>query len=84
MSQAEASVLRLPVMRKIPLAPTSSALEPLLEVNGLSVRFRTRTGQVHALEDVGFGVGRGEIRGHRRRERLRQERVVPGSDGTAR
>ena len=63
MSQAEASVLRLPVMRKIPLAPTSSALEPLLEVNGLSVRFRTRTGQVHALEDVGFGVGRGEIVG---------------------
>jgi peptide/nickel transport system ATP-binding protein len=36
---------------------------PLLEVEGLSVEFRTRSGTVHALEDVSFAVARGEMVG---------------------
>jgi peptide/nickel transport system ATP-binding protein len=34
---------------------------PVLSVEGLSVEFRTRSGVVHALENVSFAVGRGEI-----------------------
>jgi peptide/nickel transport system ATP-binding protein len=33
---------------------------PALEVRGLSVEFRTRSGVVRALEDVGFSVAKGE------------------------
>jgi peptide/nickel transport system ATP-binding protein len=33
---------------------------PALSVEGLSVEFRTRSGIVHALENVSFAVGRGE------------------------
>lgn len=32
-----------------------------LSVRGLSVRFRTRTGPIHAVRDVSFDVARGEI-----------------------
>ena len=35
----------------------------LLEVEGLSLEFRTRSGTVHALEDVGFAVAKGEMVG---------------------
>ena len=31
---------------------------PLLEVDGLSVRFPTRTGIVEAVRDISFSVGR--------------------------
>jgi peptide/nickel transport system ATP-binding protein len=34
---------------------------PLLEVNRLSLEFRTRSGTVHALQQVSFSIGRGEI-----------------------
>jgi len=33
---------------------------PVLSVEGLSIEFRTRSGRVHALENVSFTVGRGE------------------------
>ena len=36
---------------------------PLLDVDGLSLEFRTRSGTVHALEDVSFQVARGETVG---------------------
>ncbi|MET0414343.1 MAG: ABC transporter ATP-binding protein [Polyangiaceae bacterium] len=36
---------------------------PLLDVSGLSIRFRTRSGDVRALEAVGFEVGHGQIVG---------------------
>ncbi len=36
---------------------------PLLSVEGLSLEFATRSGRVHALEDVSFAVGKGEIVG---------------------
>lgn len=36
---------------------------PLLEVEKLSLEFRTRSGVVHALEDVGFAVHKGETVG---------------------
>lgn len=36
---------------------------PLLDVYGLSLEFRTRSGTVHALEDVSFQVARGETVG---------------------
>jgi peptide/nickel transport system ATP-binding protein len=36
---------------------------PLLDVAGLGLEFRTRTGVVKALEDVSFSVARGEIVG---------------------
>jgi peptide/nickel transport system ATP-binding protein len=36
---------------------------PLLDVEGLSVEFRTRSGTVHALEDVSFAVAKGEMVG---------------------
>jgi peptide/nickel transport system ATP-binding protein len=36
---------------------------PLLDVSGLSISFRTRNGDVRALEAVGFEVGRGQIVG---------------------
>ncbi len=45
------------------VAPQFSAREPHLTVRELSVRFRTRSGDVHALENVSFEVGRGEIVG---------------------
>ena len=35
----------------------------LLEVNGLSLEFRTRSGTVHALEDVSFSLAKGETLG---------------------
>ncbi len=37
-----------------------SSGKPLLDVKNLGVEFRTRTGVVRALENVGFSVGRGE------------------------
>lgn len=36
---------------------------PLLEVKDLSLQFRTRSGTVHALEDVSFNLYKGEIVG---------------------
>jgi peptide/nickel transport system ATP-binding protein len=36
------------------------AATPALSVEGLSVEFRTRSGMVHALDDVSFSVGKGE------------------------
>jgi peptide/nickel transport system ATP-binding protein len=36
---------------------------PLLEVNDLSLEFRTRSGVVHALENVSFSIAKGEIVG---------------------
>jgi len=36
---------------------------PLLDVDGLSLEFRTRSGVVKALEDVSFRIARGEILG---------------------
>lgn len=33
---------------------------PVLSVEGLSVEFRTRSGTVHALEDLSFAVSKGE------------------------
>lgn len=36
---------------------------PLLEVDNLSLEFRTRSGTVHALEDIGFAVHKGETLG---------------------
>jgi peptide/nickel transport system ATP-binding protein len=49
-------------------ASATSALKvsdqpPLLEVESLGLRFRTRSGIVHALEDVSFAVRRGETVG---------------------
>jgi peptide/nickel transport system ATP-binding protein len=37
--------------------------KPLLEVEGLSLQFRTRGGIVHALEDVSLSIARGETVG---------------------
>ncbi|MFO1070737.1 MAG: ABC transporter ATP-binding protein [Geminicoccaceae bacterium] len=37
--------------------------EPLLEVAGLTLEFRTRDGRVKALEDVSFTIDKGEILG---------------------
>jgi len=39
------------------------AQPPLLDVAGLSLEFRTRSGVVHALEDVSFAVAKGETVG---------------------
>ncbi len=41
----------------------STAAEPLLQVQDLTVTFRTRTGTVHALEGVSFDIAAGEILG---------------------
>jgi glutathione transport system ATP-binding protein len=38
-------------------------VNPLLEVQGLSVTFRTRDGDVRAVRDLTFGLGRGETLG---------------------
>jgi peptide/nickel transport system ATP-binding protein len=40
-----------------------SMAPPLLEVESLSLEFRTRSGIVRALEDVSFAIARGEILG---------------------
>jgi len=40
-----------------------AASVPQLELDGLTLRFRTRSGDVHALENVTFSVRRGEIVG---------------------
>jgi peptide/nickel transport system ATP-binding protein len=45
------------------LAASAATQPPLLEVDGLAVEFRTRSGTVHALQDVGFAVGKGEMVG---------------------
>ena len=44
-------------------------MDTLLEVRDLSVDFVTPRGRVHALRDVDLAVPRGEVVGHRRRER---------------
>lgn len=36
---------------------------PLLQVDNLSLEFRTRSGTVHALQDIGFSLGKGEMLG---------------------
>jgi peptide/nickel transport system ATP-binding protein len=36
---------------------------PLLDVNNLGVEFRTRSGTVHALEDISFSIAKGETVG---------------------
>lgn len=36
-------------------------MQPLLNINGLSVDFTTNTGITHALQDISFSVGMGEI-----------------------
>jgi peptide/nickel transport system ATP-binding protein len=41
----------------------SAAQPPLLDVRGLSLEFRTRSGTVHALEEVSFSVHKGEMVG---------------------
>jgi len=41
----------------------ASTQPPLLEVNGLSLEFRTRSGVVHALEGINLRIQRGEIVG---------------------
>ena len=38
-------------------------MNPLLEVEGLNVTFRTRDGDVRAVRDLTFGLGRGETLG---------------------
>ncbi len=43
------------------LSPGESA--PLLEVKNLGVEFRTRSGNVHALEDISFSIAKGETVG---------------------
>src|SRR6185437_7755380 len=37
--------------------------EPLLTVEGLSVAYRTSRGWLHALDDIAFDIGRGEVLG---------------------
>jgi oligopeptide/dipeptide ABC transporter ATP-binding protein len=54
----EHAVLATPVSEP---APVDSA--PLLEVSGLRTWFRTRTGDVHAVDGVDLTVGRGEVLG---------------------
>ena len=46
-----------------PAVPAAPANAPQLELDGLTLRFRTRSGDVHALENVAFSVRRGEIVG---------------------
>jgi peptide/nickel transport system ATP-binding protein len=41
----------------------AGAEAPLLDVKNLGVEFRTRSGAVHALEDISFSIGRGETVG---------------------
>jgi peptide/nickel transport system ATP-binding protein len=53
--------LRDPALHQ-PLAP-AAVQPPLLDVRDLSLEFRTRSGVVHALEDVSFTVARGETVG---------------------
>ena len=36
---------------------------PLLDVEGLSVAYRTQRGLLHALDNVGFSIGRGQVLG---------------------
>jgi oligopeptide transport system ATP-binding protein len=47
---------------------------PLLEVKGLTTRFRTERGTVTAVDDVSFHVDPGETLAYRRRVRFGQER----------
>lgn len=51
-----------PATRPAP-GPSRSPAPPLLDVRGLTTRFHTRNGVVHAVEDVSFTVGRGETLG---------------------
>ncbi len=44
-------------------APREEAPPDLLRVRGLTTRFQTEDGVVHAVEDVSFGVRRGEVLG---------------------
>jgi len=45
------------------VTPAATDAAPQLELDALTLRFRTRTGDVHALENVAFSVRRGEIVG---------------------
>ncbi|MBC7778950.1 MAG: ABC transporter ATP-binding protein [Proteobacteria bacterium] len=47
----------------VPEADASGPPVPLLAVESLAVEFRTRSGVVHALEDVSFSVNKGETIG---------------------
>ena len=48
--------------RRLPLE-TSGGRAPLLEVSGLVMRYDTDAGEVSAVEDVSFSLGRGEAMG---------------------
>jgi peptide/nickel transport system ATP-binding protein len=45
------------------MSPTPTPQPPLLDVQGLSLEFRTRSGTVHALQDVNLRIAKGEIVG---------------------
>jgi len=47
-------------MNTDPIPASKPAETPLLEVSGLTVRFGSPDGEVHAVEDVSFTLGRGE------------------------
>ncbi|MFN8514671.1 MAG: ABC transporter ATP-binding protein [Thermomicrobiales bacterium] len=51
--------------RILPVIPAPAPVEPteLLRVQGLSTRFFTQDGVVHAVEDVSFSLKRGEVLG---------------------
>ena len=53
----------------------------LLEVDDLRTGFRTERGLVRAVDGVSLTLERGRVARHRRRERLRQDRVDPIDHG---
>ena len=62
---------------------TQSTSTPVLEVEGLSVRFQTPEGEVQAVNDLSFALKPRRGPRHRRRVRERQDASLPRPHGPA-